>query len=178
MTGYKLFEMDKKGLLHPLFIGKDRPTPVGVWVDAEAIETKGFAFRPGWHIGTIPDAPWLRSADGTYKAKRKDHVRVWAQCTYSSAKDWQKEADSSKNGSLPFLPTDGCYIFKEAGGRPWIIAGRLKVEKVLTDDEVDRILASGGYDKNMAFEPYRSAFMKRAETIKKKKAHIKGVVAC
>lgn len=56
--GYKLFEMNKDGKLFPLFIGKQQETPVGEWVVAEYIPTKGFASIGGWHVGAnVPDAP-------------------------------------------------------------------------------------------------------------------------
>lgn len=62
-TGYKLFEC-KEGVLYPLFIDKREPVPIGIWLEAKAIPTKGFAPRPGWHIGEIPDAPWLKCREG------------------------------------------------------------------------------------------------------------------
>ena len=57
--GWKLFEMDSKGRLFPLFIGKKEETPKNEWIMAEIIEHHpGFAHRPGWHIGTgVPSAP-------------------------------------------------------------------------------------------------------------------------
>ena len=83
MRGYKLFEMDRKGNLHPLFIGTKQITPVGEWIKGEVIPTKGYAVRPGWHIGMIPDAPWLKGYDGSdrglYKSKRKNRISVWCQ---------------------------------------------------------------------------------------------------
>ena len=32
-----------------LFINKKKRLPIGVWMEAEEHNTKGFAFRPGWH---------------------------------------------------------------------------------------------------------------------------------
>lgn len=58
-TAYKLFRIRKDGTIGPLFIGARKRLPVGEWMDAEAIPTKGFAFRPGWHCTAQPVAPHL-----------------------------------------------------------------------------------------------------------------------
>lgn len=73
-TGWKLFEMNEDGRLFPLFINKKEETPMNEWVMAEIIDYHpSFAHRPGWHLsdGSFPpDAPWLKSFDGTYKSQR------------------------------------------------------------------------------------------------------------
>jgi hypothetical protein len=56
---YKLLRLRKDGTLGPLFIGRQIVVPVGKWVKARAIRTKGFAFRPGWHACPKPAAPHL-----------------------------------------------------------------------------------------------------------------------
>lgn len=65
--GYKLFEHDiRTGKLYPLFIGSKEEMPIGKWMIAQNIPTKGFSNRPGWHIGsTLPDAPWLKGYSPT-----------------------------------------------------------------------------------------------------------------
>ena len=40
--GYKLFEMDPAGGLHPLFIDKKNVYPIGEWIKAGNYPTKGF----------------------------------------------------------------------------------------------------------------------------------------
>lgn len=49
IQAYKLFTLRADGTLGPLFIGKQLRIPVGKWLKAQAIRTKGFKFRPGWH---------------------------------------------------------------------------------------------------------------------------------
>jgi hypothetical protein len=56
---YKLFRLRKNGTLGPLFINAKLEVPVGVWIKAEAVPTKGFAFRPGWHCCSRKSAPHL-----------------------------------------------------------------------------------------------------------------------
>ena len=67
MIGYKLFRLRKDGTLGPLFINRKQRLTVGTLYHAEAHLTKGFAFRPGWHICSEMNAPHLSKKD-----------RVWA----------------------------------------------------------------------------------------------------
>lgn len=59
MIAYKLMRVRADGAVTSLFIGKSRPLPIGKWIKAEEIPTKGFAFRPGWHAMDKPEAPHL-----------------------------------------------------------------------------------------------------------------------
>ena len=164
-TGYKLFEMRYDGKLFPLFIGKTKETPVNEWVPAEIVmEHKGFAHRPGWHIGaTMPSAPWLMSADGTYKSQRgKKFRRVWCEVEYAVDVDYTEiVAKLPKRCFTDRLPDNGFYNFRESGDRLWVIADRIRITKVLSDNEREQLLENVGYDEKEAFEPYRQAFEKR-----------------
>lgn len=57
--GYKLVRKRKDGTLGPLFIDRGRVLQIRVWMHAEAVSTKGFAFRPGWHACSKKSAPHL-----------------------------------------------------------------------------------------------------------------------
>lgn len=59
MNAYKLLRKKKDGKLYPLFIDKQKPTEIGVWLDAECHPTKGFAVRKGWHCCLQPVAPHM-----------------------------------------------------------------------------------------------------------------------
>ena len=72
MIGYKLMRKRKDGSLGPLFINRRQKISTGEWLEAEAHRTKGFAYRPGWHILDIPVAPHLK----------KTKERVWVQVEY------------------------------------------------------------------------------------------------
>ena len=131
VTAYKLFRTLKTrpGELFPLFIGKSKAVPVGEWIDAEYIPTKGFAHRPGWHVGTEPNAPHLMKKDGTMQAGR-----VWAEVEISAEVDWQSVADQSPTKDIrDRVPTNGCYVFKRPThqGGAWMIAGSMRVNKIL-----------------------------------------------
>lgn len=167
-TGYKLFEMRDDGKLFPLFIGKNEETPFGEWVMAEIVEYHpGFSHRPGWHLGVaIPSAPWLMGADGTYKSQRgKRFRRVWCEVEYVADVDYTDIV-----GQLPKkcftdrLPDDGFYNFKESGDRLWVIADRIKITRIISEEERTEILNKINYDEQEAFEPYRKAMAKRMKT--------------
>ena len=167
-TGYKLFEMRNDGKLFPLFIGKKKETPMNEWVPAEIImDHKGFAHRPGWHLGAlIPSAPWLMSANGTYKSQRgKRFKRVWCKVEYVADIDYTDiVAQLPKKCFTDRLPDCGFYAFRESGDRLWIIADRIKITKVLSEEERMEILNAVGYDESKEFAPYKAAMDKRMKT--------------
>ncbi len=68
LVGYKLFRLRKDGSLGPLFINKTLRLEVGGTYEAEAHRTKGYAFRPGWHLCKTMSAPHLSKTG-----------RVWAK---------------------------------------------------------------------------------------------------
>ena len=167
--GYKLFEQRDDGKLFPLFIGKTKETPMNEWVPAEIImHHPQFSHRPGWHLSTkIPAAPWLMSANCTYKSQRgKRFKRVWCEVEYAADVDYTEEVHKlPKKCFVDRLPDRGFYNFKESGDRLWVIADRIKVTRILTESERQEILASVGYDEQSAFAPYKDAFEKRRKII-------------
>jgi len=82
ITAYKLFRRMKDGTLAPLFIGKRKRLPTGVWLNAESIPTKGYAYRPGWHACLEPHAPHLRQGGD----------RVWARVTVDDYRTYARPA--------------------------------------------------------------------------------------
>jgi hypothetical protein len=146
VKAYKLFRTlkSKPGKIFPLFIGNKKEVPVGEWMEAEHIPTKGFAPRPGWHAGVTPKADHL-SKKG----------RVWAEVEIPADVDWQLEADKQgrygKNGQwIPGdikdrVPKGGHYRFPVNAnqGAEWIISGALKVNRILSQEEVDEINREG-----------------------------------
>ena len=161
--GYKLFEMNPEGKLFPLFIGKTKETELEKWLKAEYIPTKGFACRGGWHIGTIPSAPWLMSFDGTYKSQRSKYwKRVWCEVEYNANNNYDEEVNLlPKKCFVDKCPKDGFYFFKETGNRIWVITSDIKVNKILTEEERKQILDAEGFDEAKEFEPYKNAMLKR-----------------
>lgn len=72
MIGFKLLRQRKDGSLGPLFINRRQRLEIGVEYQAEEHRTKGYAFRPGWHILDNPEAPHLSTKD-----------RVWARVEFT-----------------------------------------------------------------------------------------------
>ncbi|MGN0241464.1 MAG: hypothetical protein ACI4CS_07240 [Candidatus Weimeria sp.] len=160
--GYKLFMTKKSrpGELFPLYVFAEKPLPMGVWLDAEEGIKDGrgrvksrlgsLCFRPGWHINeNCPYAVHIYSVhDG--KKYQKDGT-VWCEVEYSDDIDYQPEADKNgihpngkyvgRDAYLKHIPVNGYYRYKTSPqmyGR-WIIAGKMKIVRTLTDDEVIRL---------------------------------------
>jgi len=136
IKAYKLFRTlkTKPGQLFPLFIGKSRNTPKGKWLTAKFIPTEGFKDRPGWHVGLKPIAPHLMKKDGTMQPGR-----VWAEVEIPNDVDWQSIVAKMPGKELDKeVPIGGYYNFKRPKyqGSIWMIAGALKITKVLTSKEV------------------------------------------
>ena len=166
--GYKLFEQDPKGNLYSLFIGKNEVMPIGEWIKAKILPTKGFSVRPGLHLGEICSAPWLMSANGTYKSQRSKYwKRVWVLCEYIAENDYSEEVELlPKKCFQDRLPENGFYKFKEVGlNRIWVICDQIRIIKVLSEEERQSILKKSNYDEMEAFEPYRRAMAKRMNAV-------------
>lgn len=169
LKGYKLFRVLKgrPGELFPLFVDSNNSTPIGEWVDAKEGERTDsgkvksklgeLCFRPGWHLSDIPLAVHIGVKDesGNIIAMHKDHI--WCECEYTDNIDYQEIANKNgmKDGKLvpkfaylEEIPKDGYYRYKtnpmQLGN--WIIAGGIKIERVLSDDEVAYILIKEGYE--------------------------------
>lgn len=175
--GYKLFEQDTTtGEVYPLFIGSKTPTPINEWAVAENMgKQKGFALRPGWHIGSsLPDAPWLKGASssadniGQYNSKRgKNFKRVWAAVSYPMDVKYQDELEEAgKKDIKNHIPTNGFYNFRETNGL-WIIAGAVRIDKVLTDKDRAEIFKKQGYDESKEFAKHSNTPAKIAAIEKK-----------
>jgi hypothetical protein len=161
---YKLFEMDRFGNLYPLFIDKKTIYPIGQWIQAENHPTKGYAKRPGIHVGDICSAPWLMSADGTYKSQRgKYWKRVWCEVECNTTIDYTDVvAQLPKKCFVDHIPENGFYKFRETGcNRVWVITDKVKIIRMIPEEERIKLLADIGYDEGKEFAPYRQTFEKR-----------------
>ena len=174
VKAYKLFRTDKRapGQLFPLFVDANTPVPVGQWVDAEAgepgktpgmVKAKGgqLAYRPGWHAGDLPLAHHIGGKSHGKKNLPPDYRRdteVWAEVEMPDDVDWQSIANSrakvAKAGNIipktaaitDQVPYGGHYRYKTNPNMTgnWLIGGSMKVNRVLSDDEVKAINDAAG----------------------------------
>lgn len=126
------------------------------------------SYRPGWHLGDIPRASQFDRTNKETGEKEFPKDFVWAECEYTMDVDYQPESDeqgymrTDKDGNqyrsdkyqhslagLPKIPKDGYYKYRtnpRPDTVPWVITGAIKVNKLLSDDEVNEILAKHGIE--------------------------------
>ena len=186
---YKVFVARDGKLYPPMVANPDgMDTPVGVWLDAaegtKATDKDGnpitntlgrnkvkaggkgtqggsgtLAYRPGWHLGELPEAKQFYTKDKETGEKKQKKNFVWAECEIAADFDYQQEAMSygyNKNGKfqhslagLPKIPKDGYYTYRtnpDPTTQPWYITGSMKVNRILTDKETNAILRSHGIE--------------------------------
>ena len=113
-VAYKLMRQLKDGTVHPLFINKKEETRFGVVLPAECYPTKGFAIRQGWHCCFTPYAPHLKQ-----DLSNGEH-RVWVEV---------------------LVRNYDTYDRPESQGGAWILAQEMIAERIISDEEVQMILA-------------------------------------
>ena len=167
MIGYKLFRVTRKhpGKLYPMFVLADQETEMGVWLPAkEGVRLPDgkvksrlgpLCFRPGWHLSDLPIATHIGVKEGG-KVRYQRPDTVWCECEYSDQISYQVEADKNgtnaagvlipRNAYLAHVPKDGYYRYKTSPQMygDWVIAGSIRVLRVLSDAEVDAMLISHG----------------------------------
>ena len=116
------------------------------------------AYRPGWHLGVIPFAKqFARLNPETGERELFPNNFVWAEVEYAADNDYQQEAHDmglNENGKyvhslagLKHLPTDGFYMYRtnvDPTTDPWVITGAMKVNRLLTPTEVDKMVKDAG----------------------------------
>lgn len=169
VKAYKLFIM-KGGKLYPLYVHANKPIPLNKWVEAEVgpMTDKGkvksklgaLAFRPGWHSGNMPMATHIGGKSD--KTKKKPDYRpdnqVWAEIEVPADVNWQKVANErarkNKDGKIvpktaqidDQVPKGGYYEYKTNPNMTgnWLISGAMRVNRILSDEEVIKINKSMG----------------------------------
>ena len=62
------------------------------------------------------------------------------------------------------IPENGWYFFKEYGKATWIITDKIRILKIITEVERQKILSDVGYNEAKAFVPYKNAILKRKKS--------------
>ena len=150
------------------------------------------AYRPGWHLGEIPYALQFNRGEKVDNplgiTNQKGEVIkvgkyfpkdfVWGEVEYAMDNDYQEEAMSygyNKNGNfehakagLPRIPVDGSYKYRTNANPatdPWIITGAMKVNRILTNEEVDEIVRKAGREPQLREEGENTLFSRNPETL-------------
>lgn len=151
MITYKLFRV-KNGKLFPLYVEANREMFVGEWlksgvgqkVDDTHVKASGcggkLSLRSGYHSTNIPFTDWIgeKQADGTL-AQRRD--TVWCECEVKG-----NEVQSPGRYGYREVPKDSWYYFRTNSKQkdPWIISDWIKINKVLSREEVEEICRANG----------------------------------
>lgn len=156
MKTYKLFRI-KNGKLFPLYVNAKEETPIGEWVkskpgelvDGTHVKANGCSgklrLRAGWHSTMIPFTNWIgrKQEDGTL-IQRKD--TVWCECEVKG-----NEVKAKTKNGYDVVPDDSFYYFKTNSKQidPWIISDWIKVNRILTNEEVGNICRSNGIEPQL-----------------------------
>jgi hypothetical protein len=180
VKAYKLFRVhkDHPGKLFPLFVDANTPVEMNKWVDAKEGDMKdgkvkskigALAYRPGWHAGDLPMATHIgeKSDPSVTAPDRRPANHAWAEVEMPDDVDWQAEATkrgTNADGKLvpvkahitDQIPKGGHYRYKTNPNMTgnWLIGGSMKVNKVLSDAEVERINKKAGMADLPRTEPF------------------------
>jgi len=170
--GYKLFKVksSRPGKLFPLYVYANEETPMNEWVDAKLGEVASdgkhvksklgeLALRGGWHLNeNVPHVTHIGRKDENGNIAYLFEDQVWCEVEYSNNIDYQPLVNENgknkqgkvipKNACMREVPVDGFYRYKTNANQsePWIIAGAIKINRVLSDAEVYDICKAKGYD--------------------------------
>lgn len=173
VKAYKLFRVKKSapGKLFPLFVDANTPAPIGVWEDAtegpksarndKKVKSRigDLHYRPGWHAGDLPLATHIGGR--SHKNPKlppdiREEDQVWAEVEFAADIDYQPEATANgynekgkfvaANAEIDRLPVDGFYRYKTNPNMTgeWLIGGSMKINRILSDEEVEAINAEAG----------------------------------
>lgn len=145
MKVYKMFDLHKDGTLGPLYVNRADRMPLNEWLEAKmgpaADETHVksklgnlSSKHPGFHCTTVPFSDWIGKKQDGQLVRRVNNV--WCECEIKGKEvkpDW-------------FHIPEGYYYFKTNSKQkdPWIIAKYLKINRILSNDEVDRLCLEKG----------------------------------
>lgn len=159
MKTYKLFRV-KGTKLYPLYVNAKESIPIGRWiqskpgelVDETHVKASGcggkLSLRSGYHSTDVPFTDWIgeKQDDGTL-AQRKDCV--WCECEIKGT-----EIESKTRNGYRIIPEDSYYYFKTNSKqeRPWIISDWIKINRILSNNEVADICRANGIEPQKVVE--------------------------
>ena len=127
---------------------------------SKAKSVKAVAARPGWHAGDVPIATHIgpETKINGKSVKYRGEDQVWAEVEMPADVDWQSIANSKarikKDGTPDVrtadindeMPSMGHYRYKTNPNMTgeWLIGGEMKVNRVLSREEVNAINEAAG----------------------------------
>lgn len=141
------------------------------------------SYRPGWHLGEVPIARQFEKVNPDNGKKELFPMEfVWAECEYAADIDYQDEAmanGKTESGAfrhayagLQKVPENGCYRYRtnpDPNTEEWVIAGKIKVKRILSDKEVDELCRKAGKEPQKRESDWLKKKQERTETKKKNK---------
>ena len=134
---------------------------------SKAKKITALAYRPGWHAGTLPFFPQggKKAPKGSPYPNVHRYNQVVFECEIAADTDYTETARSqekaiTKDGrlnaaraDLQYMPKDGFYYYATnplTQNNPnlgaWTISGSVKINRALTQEECDAILAEHGME--------------------------------
>jgi len=163
---FKLFKVGKDKKLYPLFVNANQPVRLNKWQVAEMGEQNlktgkvkskigDLAYRAGWHASDFPMALHIgsKSKNTLVKPDTRRPDEVWAEVELADDFDWtevaKERAEYNKDGTIKArtaqiidqVPYNGHYRYKTNPNMvgEWLISGQMKVNRVLSPQEVKDI---------------------------------------
>lgn len=145
------------------------------------------SLKPGFHISDLPEATQFNKTNPlTGKKELFPMELVWAEVEFSKDKNYQEEAHKNginSNGNyvhalagMNTVPQDGYYRYRtnpDPNTPEWNISGKMKVVRVLSRYEVDKILKENGKEPPLHEEDYLQKVNQKLDRLINKSATVK-----
>lgn len=158
---YKLFRYIK-GELFPLYVYANEPIVLNTYLYAKAPEPteKGkvkarklgeLAYRPGWHLTTLPLANHIGKKQPNGKLYQAKDT-VWCEVEYEDETDYTELAKSQSSNPkyqcFKEIKPNGFYYYttNASADVPWLISSAIIVRRILTNEEVADICRKHGFE--------------------------------
>lgn len=150
MVVYKLFKV-RNGKLYPLYVEADREMVIGQWLQAQIgeltdethVKASGcggsLSLRPGFHSTTVPFTDWIGKKMPDGKLAQRANT-VWCECEIRGNEVKVLE----KCGSRTII--DGYYKYRTNSRQkdPWLISSEIKINRIMSQDEVKEVCRVNG----------------------------------
>ena len=151
-TPINLSDISESDLAELERLGHIKRNENGEW---SAKSLTSLAYRPGWHAGDMPFFPQggMKIEGSNYENVHR-YNQVVFECEMAADQDYTSY-DIREDGTIAYhdrqeMPADGSYKFatnpmanaQDIGA--WYISGALKINRALTEEECNRILAENG----------------------------------